>query len=425
MNFFNWNCTSDTTSLGRIAGLHGGTSLTVVDGVPCMRLAVIGNDAGNQQMGVDQTWVDTPYPFVGGPAFYNRWRMRIEPGFSWGTGTAKCKSSRTACGPISNGSSRGQGYTGYLMHNGFLIGECDTAGCTVPGGGFNTDENHLIPFDFRVINDGRWREYVVKYKPSSAVNVADGQFEVWVDGRYIGAANGFISRATVGVPPYTFVDMWCGWMVKPYFQLNGAASDGGVIYVTDFSIDDTYNSLLGKTPLHNFDGVQLAEARKRVDPTMIALVAQLDDCYYNGWRLGQSRPFFLWDYVAGQDNKLKFDLLSGTIHHITHLTQHLANCDHRAVNAAAAYGKYEERRYNHIIDPATGTLIETKVRAAKRWLRGMATTWNNAGLTPVMNRTRFNQIVNHVKSRPVIAEILARRPALDPIYDIDNETDVT
>lgn len=424
---FSWDCTSDVTSLGRVAGFFPGTSLVVRDGVPCMRLAVRGDDAGNQQMGVEQTFIEygpvnARWPFVGGPALYYRWRMLIEPGFSWGAGTAKTKASRTAGGPIVNGSSQGQGYTGYVMSNGLLLGECDSAGCTVPGGGFNTDQNHLIPLDFRALADGRWREFVVKVKPNSAATVADAQFEAWMDNVFLGARNGFILHTNA---LHTLAEMWCGWMVTPYFQLNGTVSDGGVICVTDFSTDDAYNSKLGRQPKHNFDGVLLAEARKRVDPTMLRLVEQIDDCYYNGWRIGQSRPFFLWDYVAGQDNKLKFDMLSGILHHFTHLVQHLANCDHNGVNAAAAYPKYPERKYNQIIDTATNTVIETKVRQAKRWCRDMAVTWNNAGLTPVMNRTRFSQIVNHIKTRTAIQEILTRRPTLDPIFDIDNETDIT
>jgi hypothetical protein len=35
-------------------------------------------------------------------------------------------------------------------------------------------------------------------------------------------------------------------MVSPYFQLNGTTSDGGTIYLDDFSTDDGYNSLIGR-----------------------------------------------------------------------------------------------------------------------------------------------------------------------------------
>lgn len=191
---------------------------------------------------------------------------------------------------------------------------------------------------------------------------------------------------------------------------------------------------MATAPLDNLDCCQMSGARARCDPLMRALVDRLDDCYYgtpnpdgtrqaNGWRHGVSNPFFIWDYVAGQNNKLKFDLLSGCLHHFTQIVQHIFNCDHGGVNPAVTYAKYDERRYNHVRDSVTGVLVETRVRAAKRWMRGVATTWNNAGLTPVMNRTRFNQIVNYIKNRPAVAELLARRPTIDAVFDIDNETD--
>jgi hypothetical protein len=191
----------------------------------------------------------------------------------------------------------------------------------------------------------------------------------------------------------------------------------------------------------NFDGVQMEGARRRCDPYLRALVDQLDDAYYgtpnpdgsrqaNGWRSGVSQPFFLWDYVAGQDNKLKFDLLSGILHHLTFLAQHLFNQDHRGQNATdpeAQYDKYPEPKYNEIRSgpPGATVIVESKVRQIKRWLRDMATQWNAANLTPVMNRARFNQIVTYIRNRPRVAELIARRPALDAILDIDNETDIS
>jgi hypothetical protein len=42
-----------------------------------------------------------------------------------------------------------------------------------------------------------------------------------------------------------FIEAWGGWMVSPYFQLNGTSGDGGTIYLDDFSTDDVFNSLIG------------------------------------------------------------------------------------------------------------------------------------------------------------------------------------
>lgn len=256
MNFFAWGCTSDSTTLGRVVEYFSGsvtgseTARVVIDGTPALRYTVIGNDAGNQQMGAEVGLNTLPFNYIGGPALYYRWRMRIEPGFSWGGGTAKVKSSRTAVGPVVDGTpTGGQGYTGYVMSDGFLIGECDGAGCTVPGGGFNTDSNHLIPFDFRAVADGVWREYIVKVKSNSAVGVSDGEFEAWVNGVSVGSANGFILRnINPSTDPPSHVEGWGGWMTMPYFQLNGTAQDGGTIYATDFSVDDVYTTGVSYMP---------------------------------------------------------------------------------------------------------------------------------------------------------------------------------
>lgn len=237
-NYFNWGAETN-------ASFFGGTTrdCTVAHSGMCsMRLAVIGNDSGNQQMGVDGGQILYPFNFVGGPAIYYRWWMRIEPGFSWGTGTAKTKSSRTIAGASS------QGYTGYLMSNGFLIGECDGAGCLLNDGSFNTDENLIIPYDFRAVADGQWHEYIVKVKPNTSGNCTagvncDAQFEAWVDSVSVGQYNNFKLHANAS---HTMTEAWGGWMLTPYFQLNGTASDGGVIYIDDVSTDTQYSSLIGR-----------------------------------------------------------------------------------------------------------------------------------------------------------------------------------
>lgn len=242
LNYFSWDMENSSYSLF--------TTRTTRDcsvahrGSCSMRLQVIGNDSGNQQMGADPNQFQYPFNFVGAPAIYYRWWMRIEPGFSWGNGTAKTKSSRT----IANASS--QGYTGYLMSYGFLIGECGSAGCRLANGAVNTDENLYIPFNFRAMDDGRWHEYIVKVKPNTDAACTpgtncDAQFQAWVDGRSVGQYNNFKLHNNAS---HTMTEAWGGWMLTPYFQLNGTTSDGGTIYVDDVSTDSQYNSLLGNRP---------------------------------------------------------------------------------------------------------------------------------------------------------------------------------
>lgn len=247
-NYFSWDCESDTTSLGPVNEYFSGspvgsaTTRTTLNADGVMRLTVVGNDSGNQQMGADVGLNDLGFVLVGGSALYYRWYMRIDSGFSWGTGTAKTKASRIGGGPVVNGSTSTQGYTGYLMDNGFLIGECGSGGCQIPGGGTNTDENHIISYDFTTKADSQWHEYIVKVKANTDALVADGEFQAWVDGVSVGSASNFILHTT---ETGNHIEMWGGWMVMPYFQLNGTVSDGGTIYLRDFSVDDQYNSLLG------------------------------------------------------------------------------------------------------------------------------------------------------------------------------------
>lgn len=249
-NFFKWDVESETTSIGRIYGYFGTTTRDCAiahTGRCSMKLVVRGNDSGNQQLGADGHLNPYPFKFVDAPALYYRWWMRIEPGFRWGRGTAKTKSSRTGGGPVSSRGTMAQGYTGYIQHYGFLIGECEAAGCRQNNGRPTTDDYGIyIPFDFEAMDDGKWHEYIVRVKSNGSATCAvprncDGEFEAWVDGKWIGEYKNFKLHSS---PDHTMVEGWGSWMVTPYFQLNGNEGDGGTVYVDDFSTDNFYNSLI-------------------------------------------------------------------------------------------------------------------------------------------------------------------------------------
>ena len=257
-NYFNWDVESLRVNYGNTPGTFDvvfadGTTRDCSAGVArtgscAMRLDVKGNDGGNQQMGADLVQQNPDYPFnlVGARALYYRWWMKIMPGFSWGSGTAKTKSSRVISGT--------QGYTGYLMSYGFLIGECDSGGCTLNDGTSNSgDSNLVVDYDFRSKADGVWHEYIVKVKPNTnascvAPTNCDGQLEAWVDGVSVGTYNNYKLHNNASDP---MTEAWGGWMVYPYFQLNGTSSDGGTIYLDDFSVDDGFNSTVKIAPPTN------------------------------------------------------------------------------------------------------------------------------------------------------------------------------
>ena len=246
-NIFNWGVETDKTSVStsNSLGFFGGTSrssTTAHSGKYSMKMVVHGNDSGNQQMGAEiADWVRTPYNVVGAPAIYYRWWMKIMPGFSWGNGTAKAKSSRII------GTNHPRVYTSYVRASGFEIEECDDVGPSQSGGGCDFGRL-LIPYDMRSMDDGKWHEYIVMVKSNSTTSSKDGEFKAWIDGTLVGQRSGFIlhNKANNGLN-----EAWGGWMTRPYFQLNGTSSDGGIIYVDDFSTDTNWNSTYTNQPSSN------------------------------------------------------------------------------------------------------------------------------------------------------------------------------
>lgn len=209
-----------------------------------MKMVVVGNDSNNQPMGPENGYDGSnipTYPFNvirASPSLYYRWWMRIDTGFSWGSSTAKVKSSRLT------GSASQRVYTGYMMKYGPLIGECETA-CKTNTGANNTDDKPTsvwVEYDMTTMADGQWHEYVVMVKPNSdatctAGTNCDAELKFWVDNVLIGSNVNWKLWATAGVAGYE-----TAWMVRPYWQLGGSASDGGTIYIDDVSIDTAYNS---------------------------------------------------------------------------------------------------------------------------------------------------------------------------------------
>lgn len=185
---------------------------------------------------------------------------------------------------------------------------------------------------------------------------------------------------------------------------------------------------MSKSKLNLDQPWQLDGARKRIDPVIRIVIDELDDCYYgtstatgrekDGWKHGVSHPFGDFDFVLGEDNKLKFDLLSGLMHHYTFLAQHAFNLD----ATAGGYEQVPESNYNWVRNNSN-QFVETKVQESKRWIRELVPKWNSAGLTPVMNRPRINKLFNTILQKPEIKELLSRRNDLAGIFDPDDLTD--
>lgn len=278
VNYFSHGFESNTTvsfgvnGAGSIYGYGDGTTrdCTVARSGSCsMKLVVIGNDGGNQGMGLDIDQNTLPFNLVSSQAMFYRFWMRIESGFSWGAGQAKTKSSRVG------GATYPRGYTGYVMSYGVLVGECEEVGsptgggCLTNTGAANTDSNMYVSYDFTTKNDGVWREYVVMIRPNTSASCTAGtncnaQLKLWVNNVLIGSYVNFKLHEETG---NAHVEQWGGWMAKPYFQLSGTVSDGGTIYIDDISTDTVFNGLTAKpanvrvTDLNDFMRYNVASYR--------------------------------------------------------------------------------------------------------------------------------------------------------------------
>lgn len=235
-NYFNWGVEGSKVNYGSTQGQYnvtynGGSTrdCSVSHSGSCsMQLSVIGNDGGNQQMGVDLIQWNPNYPFnmVSGSALYYRWWMKVQAGFDWGTNQRKTKSSRAV---TANGHG---GYTGYVGGDGFWLGEAEKG---APG----NDPVSFIAYSTPA--DSTWHEYIVMVKPNTTTSSTDAQFKLWVDGNLVGQQ---VNNFRLSQDPGWMTDAWGGWMVAPYFQLN-STTGGGTIYLDDFSTDDSWNSLIG------------------------------------------------------------------------------------------------------------------------------------------------------------------------------------
>jgi hypothetical protein len=250
-NYFNWGVESLRLDYGvNGPGMYNviPRGATIIDctvrhsGNCSMRLNVIGNDSGNQAMGIDSIAHNPPYSWnaVGSQALYYKWWMRIMSGFSWG-------SNGKAISHITGSPGAQSFWNGMVHKDGFAIEECAAVGCrTNTGASPPGDELLFVPYNF--VADSVWHEYIVKFKPNTSGSCTvgtncDGQFQAWVDGVSVGTYNNF--KAVDSAHDATMQEWTGSWMVRPFFSMSATASDGGTIYLDDFSIDNVYSSSTG------------------------------------------------------------------------------------------------------------------------------------------------------------------------------------
>jgi len=113
--------------------------------------------------------------------------------------------------------------------------------------------------------------------------------------------------------------------------------------------------------VRNYDGIQFEKYRRKVDPKFIALHDELQDCYYDYWKKGLSRPFQEYDVQATpKESKVLFDKLHGLI---AHLHTVAIDDEHKATKLEDQDPKYESCVKFDVRDKE-GTLLETIDRVA-------------------------------------------------------------
>lgn len=237
VNYFSWDCEAEHPSLN---GFEPNTSISTAEshsGSRSMRMNVRGDDSGNQTAGAVITEEIRLGPMTRGQWYYYRWWMKLDGAFSWGSGTGYVKAFRVK----RTDEARPGVWTGYIGKQGFFMHEMHGAGesGTEDGPNWWDPNGPHLPYDLQSAAGSGWHEYIVAIKTQSGVMERDGIFRAYVDGALLGERTGqhFLGHDA------DCTEAWNGAMLRVYFQLNGTPSDGGLMWVDDYSMDNEWNSL--------------------------------------------------------------------------------------------------------------------------------------------------------------------------------------
>ncbi|MEQ1844635.1 MAG: fibronectin type III domain-containing protein, partial [Nitrospira sp.] len=244
---FSWDADQlSTTSLGPILTVQGGTTIdtaTKHSGTGSMRMVVSGDQ--QFQGGIEP---GGPIRLTPGQRYFHRWWMKFDSNFHWrtGGGFSTFKMNR-----VSDyfGALNGCCFTQHLEPYRISISECDGCNPKAAGGDGYPD----APYNFDPQTNTAlqaWHEYIIEFKLNSARDVKDGEYAFYVDGVQI-ARRVNQSYCCVGLGgdfTYDPSERWGMTMVRPFWQILGLATDGGVIWVDDFSNDTVWNSNYAQPP---------------------------------------------------------------------------------------------------------------------------------------------------------------------------------
>jgi hypothetical protein len=189
---------------------------------------IVSGLGGNQQGGANVRSINLG-PLNNGQWYYYRWNMNLDSNFKWGTGTGYTKAARMK---RVDEEPTLKIWTGYIGKQGVFVNNS----AVLPP--YYDPDAIRIPFSFESTAGTGWHEYIVAMKMQTGQNGSDGEFSFFVDGKLVGKKNDIHYLDYSG----DCSDAWRGWMVSPYFQLNGTENDGGLMWLDDYSMDDQWNS---------------------------------------------------------------------------------------------------------------------------------------------------------------------------------------
>lgn len=238
-NLFRWDADQlSTTSLGPIITIQPNTSIDTAvkhSGSGSMKLIFPGNQ--QFQLGIE------PGPAISlmaGQRYFHRWWMKFDSNFHWSSiqafSTFKMNRVKRA------GDVQPIFFTQHLERGFISISECNecnpagTGGDNIVGVNYNFDPQSNPSLT-------NWHEYIVEIKLNSSSGARDGEFALYVDGNQIARGTAISFCCTTG--SFQPQEAWGQTMIRPFAQIQGLASDGGIVWVDDFSMDTTFNSTIG------------------------------------------------------------------------------------------------------------------------------------------------------------------------------------
>lgn len=224
--YFSWDADSPATSAGQCAKFLGVfDAVERIEGKASVRFDISG--ASQTQLGCDVNPIALGTAF--GKKLYYRWWMKIAPDYRWGSADRKIKAMRVA-------SDNSELFTVYLRAGDLQLSPIDESkDYIVLKHDFNPQTNSAV---------AEWHEYVLELHQQSSASTADGGGALYVDGELVAQQD----RANYYAVAGAWTQRWGAFMTRPLPQLNDGSA-GGVIWVDNIALDDTWNSTFKALPM--------------------------------------------------------------------------------------------------------------------------------------------------------------------------------